>query len=214
VLKLLKKELPATMVCKAVFVAPPVEYLVKGFILKTTMERNLVFLWRVVTPLYQPMGNLDLSYSERVGGDKVFIDPHAYGDAAKNIARIIAEGKHFDYLRTIETPEDFLRRHAPLRGDLPIVPDVIWLAWPHFMRGLTRYLVGEEDYALEQLRIMDRAIDQSGKDRWFFRPYLKQFLEAAERGSECAHRLLRHWVEENVEKFGLNEARACGAKRV
>ena len=46
VLKLLRKELLGTMVCKAVLAAPPVENSVKGFILETTMERNLIFLWR------------------------------------------------------------------------------------------------------------------------------------------------------------------------
>jgi len=175
------------------------------------MERNLVFLWRVVTPLYKPMQNLDLSYSERIGGDKVFIDPHGYDEAAKNITRIISDEKHLDYLATIATPEDFLRRHVPLRGDLPIFSDTIWLAWPHFIRGLTRYLAGDEDYALEQLRIMEREIDNSGKNRWLFRPYLKQFLAAADGGSESAHRLLRRWVDENVEKFGLSGVKSTAA---
>lgn len=210
VFEILQRQLPGTMLCKDVLVVLPVDYILKGFLLETTTERDLVYLWRVVTPLYRPMQNLSLSHSERIAGDKVYIDREDYKSAASLVHDLIC-GEHMDYLHTIRTPLDFLYRHRSARGDLPISVDSR-MNWDDFVRALTHYLVGNEELAIEGLRAMDAKINRTPNRVWHFAQPLKQFLCAAEEGPTRARRLLDDWVNENVERQGLQRARLLSAK--
>lgn len=209
-LKLLQRQVLGTIVCKDVLVVLPIEYFIKGFLLETTIERDMVYLWRVIMPLYCPTIGLNLDYSERIyDRQKVYIDRQDYPGSAERVLRIIGS-EHVDYLRSIRTPEDFLRRHAPALGDRPIVPsDISQLRWRDFVHALTHYLVGNVSASLDAIRQMDAEIARN-EERWrlyrLMKEPVKRFLHEAEASPSRGRALMDHWVNENIEKFGLQEA--------
>jgi hypothetical protein len=76
IFRLIARDLPGVVLCKDMLVVVPTERILRGFLLETTTERDRVYLWKVVTPLYRPMRHVILDYSDRIPetGDDVYID--------------------------------------------------------------------------------------------------------------------------------------------
>jgi hypothetical protein len=126
----------------------------------------MVYLWRVVMPIYCPSIGLNLSYSERIyDRDKVYIDPKDYPSSASRVLEIIGE-EHVTYLRSIRTPENFLQHNARAMGDRPIIPeDISDLRWRDFVHALTHYLIGHYDVARQAILLMEKEI-LCHEDKW------------------------------------------------
>lgn len=209
-LRLIQDRIWGSIVCKNVLVVLPIEYYIKGFLLETTIERDMLYLWRVVMPLYCPTIGLNLDYSERIyNRQKVYVDRQDYPGSAERVLQIIGT-EHIAYLRAIRTPEDFLRRHKLALGHRPIVPpDISELRYRDFIHALTHYLIGDVGAALDAILQMRVEIARN-EERWtsykFMKEPVKRFLKEAEASPSRGRALLDHWVNENVEKFGLEEA--------
>ena len=217
-LRLLQRGLPGSIVCKDVLVVLPICYYLKGFLLETTIKRDMVYLWRVVTPIYYPrIGiNLNLDYSERIyDRDALFIDPLDYRGSATRVLEAIGH-EHVAYLRSIRTPEDFLLRHERAMGDRPIIPeDISDLRWRDFVHALTHYLIGHYDAAREAALVMEEEIGRHEQKWHVYRSMkepIKRFLCELAKGPSEGLALLAQWSNENVEKFGLREAMRLSAE--
>ena len=86
IFKLVAKSRPGLALCKDVLVVAPTDQILRGFLIETTTEKNMVYLWRVVMPLYQPRKSVYLDYSDRISnGDRVYIDPKDYQQSARAV---------------------------------------------------------------------------------------------------------------------------------
>src|SRR6266446_3414832 len=112
------QDLPGVVLCKDMLVVVPTERILRGFLLETTTERDRVFLWKVVAPLYRPMTGVILTYGDRIPetGEDVYVERNARVKSAAAIRAIITNERHVEYLQTIRHPQDFLR-HASWIGD-------------------------------------------------------------------------------------------------
>jgi hypothetical protein len=215
-LRLLQRGLPGSVVCKDVLVVLPIRYFITGFLLERTMKRDMVYLWRVVTPIYFPRTGLALDYSERIYDCvALYIDPHDYPGSASRVLEIIGD-EHVAYLRSIRTPEDFLLRHERAMGDRPIIPeDISDLRWRDFVHALTHYLIGHHDIARQAVLLMEQEILRH-EDKWRLYRIMKEPVQSFVRASGVALSeglaLLARWSNENVEKFGLQEAMRLSAE--
>jgi len=199
---LIARELPGTVLCRDMLVVVPTERILRGFLLETTIEKNLVYLWRVVTPLHRPMRDPILNYSDRIGGDKVFIDPSAYRQSADVVRSIIIE--HIPYLQAIQSHEEFLRHVAWMMGNTSF----------HFRYDLamTYSRIGKADEAKVIFRSLAAGLDTPDKKRSEARiPGLKEFNDevrlaarTAEAGPIEMAALIDAWEKQNIETLGLH----------
>jgi hypothetical protein len=203
ILKLLARELPGVILCKDMLVVSPTERIVRGFTLEGTSEKDRVYVWRVVAPLYRKASRAILEYSKRIPltGEDVFIRKGGYPEAAAALSRMIVDEGHLSFLQTISTPQDFLRHADWIEVNSP--------HWQRFDHALTRFLVGDPE-AQRSLRELDREIDALDAARQRnIRPLSKCVIDALDRGDDALHALLSQWTTENIETLALKPSRAA-----
>jgi hypothetical protein len=114
--KLIEPGMPGLVLCRDMLVVVPITKILRGFLIETTTERNTVYLWRVVVPLYRPMRRVYLDYSTRIpNGEKLLIDPKDLVASASTFRNVISE--HVEGLRNVKSPGDFLALIAYMMGN-------------------------------------------------------------------------------------------------
>jgi hypothetical protein len=197
---LVERSLPGVALCKDMLVVLPTEHILRGFLLETTTERDRVYLWRVVTPLYRPISSVILNYSDRIPErGEVYINRDAYEKSAEAIHAVIS-GRHIEYLQGIRHPQDFLR-HASWIGDgSPILSRVD--------RALTYYLIGNVPQSIQSLRALEEEVDQlDARRQEYLRPLLKQVVHEIDVNPAGLTALLSEWENQNIERLGLQASR-------
>lgn len=197
IFKRIAATLPDLMLCKDMLVVPPTRHLVRGFQLEATSEKGRVYLWRVVTPLYRRIGHVILDYSIRIPerGELYIKDP---GESASLIGQIIKD--HIAYLRSVETPADFLR-HASWIGEGSNILH-------RLDRALTLYLMGEMKLGMDLLRALKAEVDQlDERRREYVGPLLNEVVRAFEPGPAGLQVLLEQWENQNIQRFELQLTR-------
>jgi hypothetical protein len=188
--------LPGLVLCKDMLVVPPTRHLVRGFLLEGTSEKGRVYLWRVVTPLYRRIGHVILDYSVRIPArGELYV--HDRDEAANRIGQILKD--HIAYLRSVETPADFLR-HASWIGEGSTLLHRI-------DRALTLYLMGETKLSMDLLRALRAEADQlDARRKEHVGPLLEEVVCALDAEPPALHALLERWGDQNMERFGLEPA--------
>lgn len=137
-LSLLHKAVPELLMGYDLLFAPPVEHILRCFILETGFSiKGTAYFWRVVMPLYRPSGMLALNYGERLlAGERVDLLEPALGRTVDCLAQTVRGGE-IARLSAIQTPNDFLQQLD--WGSLPQTPNYqIDLALTHYMTGDTK----------------------------------------------------------------------------
>jgi len=206
VFKLVAKSRPGLVLCKDVLVVAPTDQILRGFVLETTTEKNMVYLWRVVMPLYQPRTSVYLDYSNRISnGDRVYIDPKDYRESARAVESLIAP--HVSALKKLSDVRDFFRH-------------IEWMIENNSSRfrfdlALTYHRIGDVSRAMSILESLPHEIEQYYAA---FAPALRKYMISGPNPLEDAMRqaahmiaadpsgfsgLLDQWVQQNVETHGL-----------
>ena len=172
--------------------------------LETTSAKDVVYVWRVIMPLYRPSELLE--HSERI--TYVHVNRKAYEESAQVIDDIIAP--HIPALREIADAGDFLKHVAPKIG---------WGSTNfNFDLALTYLRAGDVDQATSLLNKLPVEIDE------FYEAYRQQMPELKMKPTphddflkQTASRivldpagaavLLDAWVEQHVETLGLQATR-------
>jgi len=187
-------------------VVQPTEHILRGFAIETTTEKDRIYLWRVVMPLYRPWRYVILDYSDRIflksGADIYLAD--TYKESASLICSLISDHKR--YLQDIRRPEDFLRHVGRMIGN-----DTINF---RFTLALTYFRIGKVRECREILQALD--VDVAQRDRTYFVKHgikthtddqIKRAMrEIGENPQEFA-RLLDRWEADNLRTLGLQASR-------
>ncbi|MGC2778239.1 MAG: hypothetical protein WA418_21645, partial [Bradyrhizobium sp.] len=199
---LIAKTLPGVVLCKDMLVVPPTGHILRGFLLETTMVRDMVYLWRVVTPLHRPMRHPFLDYSTRIQkGEPVYINRHAYGESADRVRAIITDG-HIEFLQQIRDPSDFLRHVTWMIGN-PSILFQIDLAF-------TYHLVGNVRDSADILRALDVEVDRlPPRQQEYVHPLVKRAVREMERSPAALTALLNEWENQNIDALGLQASRTA-----
>jgi hypothetical protein len=201
IFKVIEKNVPGTVLCNNVLVVCPTEYIVRGFLLEATSEKGRVYLWKVVAPLYRPMSHLILTYGNRIpeSGEEIILDENTYAKSIANIQSIIS-GSPIEYLRSISSPEDFLRHIRWVGEGSPI--------WPRVDRALTLYLAGRVRHSIDLLRSLNDEIEHMDIQRKkYFAPVIDRVLHEVDKSPSGLAALLDEWVDRNVDSLGLRASR-------
>jgi hypothetical protein len=206
VFRLVARELPGVAPCNDMLVVIPTELIFRGFLLETTTEKNRVYFWKVVAPLYRPMSGVILTYGDRIskGGEDLYVDKNSLDKSAAAIREMIVDEGHLEYLQKIQSPQDFLQHASWISDGSPILP--------RLDRALTRYLAGDEQQSFEAIRALRAEIDRLDKKRQEYVGLLvKQLALEIEERPTGLRSLLEQWVSENIERLGLEQSRHVSA---
>jgi hypothetical protein len=201
VFRLIQKRLSGVVLCRDMLVVPPTEHIVRGFLLEPTREKNRVYLWRVVAPLYRPMTGVVLNYSNRIpeDGEEIYIDGDDYEKSADRI-RAIIRGRHIEYLHGIRRPQDFLEHASWIGNDSPILNRID--------RALTQYLLGNMQQSINALQALSEEVDQlEARQQQYIGPLLKRAVREIARDPAGLTALLNEWENQNIERFELEASR-------
>jgi len=212
IFKLIAAKRPGVVLCQDRLVVVPTGDILRGFVLETTTEKDMVYLWRVIMPLYQPRKGEYLDYSNRIAnGEKIYINRKAYEESAKVIDCIIAP--HIPALKEISHARDFLKHVNRMIGN-DSVRFQIDLA-------LTYYRVGDVAQATSILATLPREIER------FYEAYGSPMGDLMRKGGnpledsirQAASQivsdpagfstLLDEWVEQNTKTLGLQATRSA-----
>jgi hypothetical protein len=215
IFKLIAAKRPELVLCQDRLVVVPTGDILRGFILETTTEKDMVYLWRVIMPLYQPRRGEYLDYSNRIGdGEKIYVNRKAYRESAEVIDAIIAP--HIPVLKEIFHARDFLKHVDWMIGN----DSVRFL----FDLALTYYRIGDVDQATSILATLPREIER------FYEAYgspmgdlMKKGGDPLEDSMKQAARqiafdpirfaaLLDEWERRNIETLGLQATRLPSAQ--
>jgi hypothetical protein len=201
------RQVPGLVVCRDILVVPPTEHILRGFTLETTTERDHVYLWRVIMPLYVPVTRVFLNYSDRIPqGEKVFIDRKAYDKAADVVRSIVVE--YIPGLHKMRGPHEFLQHISWMFGNSSILF--------RFHLAITYFLLGDLEQARNILRAIRLQLDQpyergleSGS------PELKQQNDSMRHAAQCIDRdpdvfaeLIGSWERQSIDTLGLGPSLA------
>lgn len=207
ILGLIKKELLNAELCKDMLVVVPTEHILRGFLIEGTIEKERIYLWRVVTPLHRPMRHVILNYSDRIfpeTGDDIYVNKETF-DASVDLIRSLII-KHMNYLQSIRRPEEFLGHIDWMMGNDS----------DHFLMdlALTYFRVGRADECRAIVRKLAQKVDREERaDSNRFRlknPFdddIRQAARAVQEGPEQLASLLDRWEMMNVETLGLQASR-------
>jgi hypothetical protein len=108
---LVAKQIAGTVLCKDVLVLKLTGHVLRGFTLETSSVKNMVYVWRVITPLHRPMKHPFLDYSKRINhGEPFHVDERAaenrptalqyfFGRSVRPWSRSALPKRFFDTLR-------------------------------------------------------------------------------------------------------------------
>ena len=197
---LVQKERSDVTLCRDMLVVLPTEHILRGFLFETTMQRDMVYLWRVVTPIYRPMRHVILDYSNRLNrGEPAFINRSDYAETAKRVSEIITDG-HIEFLKGIRGPSDFLGHIARRIGN----PSVLF----RLDLAFTYHLVGKHPEAAEIVQALDIEVDRlPPRQREYVLPLVKEAARATRASPEALTALLQRWEDQNIETLGLQPSR-------
>jgi len=197
-LRLVQSTLKGTRLCGNVLVVLPTEHLLRGFLFERTLEKEMYYLWRVVTPLYRPANTIILNYSKRIAnGEKVRLTRQGSSQVAERIAAIMAPG-HLGYLRRVRGPKEFLKHVGWMTGN-PMMNFKVDLA-------LTHYRLGNVD---ECIRIFESVQLENLPPT--LRANIVPFVTELTTSPEDAASRIQSWERENIERLGLAETMTAGA---
>jgi hypothetical protein len=191
-LRLVQLHLKGTRLCKDVLVVLPTEHLLRGFVFERTLEKEMYYLWRVITPLYRPANPIFLTYSKRISKSEKFrLNRQGLNQTAERIAAIMSPG-HLSYLRRVRGPKEFLKHVGWMTGN----------TMPNFNvdLALTYYLLGNVDQCIKILGDLPLE-DLPPLLRANIVPF---FTELRTSPADAAFRL-QAWERENIERLGLAE---------
>lgn len=208
---MIKKELPGLELCKDMLVVVPTERIVRGFLIETTITKDRVYLWKVVTPLHRPMRHVILNYSDRIfpkSREDIYIRKDAYRESADVIRALVST--HMGYLRSIRQPSDFLRHIEWMMGN----------GSDHFRfdLALTYFRIGKVRQCEEILQVLHDKVagtrEQEARSRRTKRRIPNPFHDDIERavleircGPDAFAALLDQWESRNIETLGLQASR-------
>jgi hypothetical protein len=206
-LKLLHKSLPELRMGHDLLFVPPVEHILRCFILETSLNiKGTAYFWRVVMPLYRPPSFLVVNYGQRLlGGERVSLLEEELDCTIHRLAQTVRGGE-LERLKAIETPKDFLQQ-------------VDWSALPSTPNyqidlALTYYMSGDAAACQD---ILDRLAGGQPRPRWAKETILAQELahELRANPSALATRIAA-WEQAAVSRLHLETAaqgKAHGARR-
>jgi hypothetical protein len=135
--KSLARKLPSAIAVREMVVIPPVHHFVRGFMLERTLEKRVVYLWRMVVPLFRPMDNVTLNYSDRVASAEGIVMRINLGCDIDILAESTSEFLKQSYLPEllrVESSLDFLNKFE-LGADQRRPNIVLELAIAHCLAG-------------------------------------------------------------------------------
>jgi hypothetical protein len=194
--------------CGQFLIIKPTGNLARGFFLDTTPHKDKMKLFRVVTPLYRPFEHFSFNHSRMIEGDHAalfHIDKKAYRDSAAIVFERIAE--HIEPLRKLRGPREFLGYISWMTGNtmLPVRLDF----------GLTHYLLGNVQQALDIFRAMDLDLNEYKPERQdHYRPVITQVLTLLENDPPALRAVLDGWRDEKIERLGLTASVAAPTLRI
>ena len=196
------RQVPGLVVCRDILVVAPTEHILRGFTLETTTERDHVYLWRVIMPLYVPVTRVFLNYSDRIPqGEKVFIDRKAYDKAADVVRSIVVE--HIPFLQGMRGTQEFLQHISRMIGN----PLILF----RFHLATTYFLLGSLNQAQEILRAIRVELDQPyQRGLESDSPELKRHNDTMRHAARCIdsdpdefRNLIDSWEKQSIETLGL-----------
>jgi hypothetical protein len=188
----MQNHLKGTRLCKNVLVVLPTEHLLRGFMFERTLQKDMYYLWRVITPLYHPDNPVFLTYSKRMAKSAYFrLTRQGLDQAAERIAAIISRG-HLGYLRRVRGPKEFLKHVSWMAGN----------TMPSFNMdlALTHYLLGDVDQCSKILQGI--PIENLHP---IFRAKIAPFYTDLRTNPRNAASRVQAWESENIERLGLAE---------
>jgi len=208
---MIKKELPGLELCRDMLVVVPTERIVRGFLIETTITKDRVYLWKVVTPLHRPMRHVILNYSDRIfpkSREDIYIRKDAYREPADLIRALVST--HMGYLQSIRQPRDFLRHIDRMMGN---ESDHL-----RFDLALTYFRIGKVRECQVILQMLDAKVArtreqelQSRRTKHQIRNPFDDDIEQASREIRCGPdafaALLDQWESRNIETLGLQASR-------
>ena len=199
ILQLIQRRLTGTCLCKDVLVVLPTEHLLRGFLFERTTEKEMYYLWRVVTPLYRPANPIFLTYSKRISkGAKFRLNRQGLDQTAERITAVMSPG-HLSYLRRVRGPKEFLKHVGWMTGNTTLNFNVDL--------ALTHYVLGDVDQCTKILGTL--ALEDLPPP---LRANIVPFFTELRTSPEQAASRVQAWKRENVERLGLAETMADAAK--
>jgi hypothetical protein len=203
VLGLIQPKLPDTMMCGDVIVVRPTDYVLRGFCLDSTPQKDHMVLWKVVMPLHRPFPHLILSYSQSAEGPsdgRFVVGRTGWRQAVPIVGEEIA--RHLESLRKLQKPADFLAHIARMAGNSQSNVRTDF--------ALAHYLVGNIKQSLRMFRAL--AAEVRGGDPQRPDPLhevIAGSLAQLERDPDGLRPIIDGWRDDNIERLGLAESRAA-----
>lgn len=192
-LRLVQRLLNGTQLCKDVLVVLPTEHILRGVLLERTTEKEMYYLWRVITPLYRPSNTIILNYSERIpNGEKFRLTRQGLNQASERIAAILSP-RHLSYLHRVRGPKEFLKHVGWMAGNTTLNFNVDL--------ALTYYLLGDVDRCIKIFEALPL-----GELPPPLRANIVPFVTELRTSPADAASRVQAWERENVERLGLGEA--------
>jgi hypothetical protein len=157
-----------------------------------TLEKEMYYLWRVITPLYLPVNRVFLDYSDRIPkGEKFRLRRQGLDQTTERIAALMSPG-HLSYLRRVRGPKEFLKHVSWMAGN----------TMPNFNMdlALTHYLLGNVDQCIKILE----GIPLENLHPVLRAKIVPFYTELRTNPQDAASRV-QAWERENVERLGLAE---------
>jgi hypothetical protein len=170
----------------------PTGFVLRGYALNATSQKDHIDLWKVVMPLHRPFEHVILNYGEIISGPvagRFCITRPIPDDRVAVLSNAIE--RHLASLRTLEGPSDFLAHIARMSGNRS---DSVQLDF-----ALTHYLVGNVDAAHRILRSLEASLDTVPQRRVIVR----QALDRLTADPASLRALIDHWRDENITTFRL-----------
>jgi hypothetical protein len=199
IFRLIQHRLPGLILCKDILVVAPTERILRGFVLETTMERDRVYLWRVVSPLFRPRQTISLNYGNRIPpNEKIYVDRDNPTQAVEEVFSLVSE--NLTFLRGIRTYSDFLRYVEWRVGSQNIIFNLDL--------ALTYYRIGNVRQSVELIRrLYADVLQMKNETREHLEPILTRLVNQIDANPLGLNPLLDEWNEAAIAALGLEKSR-------
>jgi len=192
ILRSIQRQVKDTVLCGDMLIVAPTGFVLRGYALNATSQKDHVDLWKVVMPLHRPFQYVIFDYSSIIGGPsagRFCIAPPITDDRDRVLCAAIES--RLGPLRALESPSDFLAHIARMGGNNS---DSVQLDF-----ALTHYLVGNIDAAHRILRSLEASPDTVPQRR----VVVRQALDRLAANPASLRALIDHWRDENITTFRL-----------